>query len=155
MHFFVSSFQPSALFDVIDWSFTDLHGTEDMSHFVSTKLDICYFDFPSLVSLIQHFSSSNISLQRIIMAASVEINDTCFCQEHFAEVVCIPSFFQIGSLYWIYNQCEECNVDFREENDAFYGVRLKNTNILKRRASDEMYYTVRFTGPWCPHMPSC
>ncbi|KAF5229865.1 hypothetical protein FAUST_10139, partial [Fusarium austroamericanum] len=46
------------------------------------------------------------------MAASVEINDTCFCQEHFAEV------------------CEECNVDFREENDAFYGFDSRDRDAL-------------------------
>ncbi|KAG8668181.1 hypothetical protein FPOAC2_10060 [Fusarium poae] len=37
------------------------------------------------------------------MAVSVEISDAVFCQEHIAEV------------------CEECDADFREENDAFYG----------------------------------
>ncbi|KAJ3549165.1 hypothetical protein NM208_g70 [Fusarium decemcellulare] len=36
-------------------------------------------------------------------AASVEINDAVFCAQHLQEV------------------CEECEADFREENDAFYG----------------------------------
>ncbi|EXM19965.1 hypothetical protein RAB80_011760 [Fusarium oxysporum f. sp. vasinfectum] len=35
--------------------------------------------------------------------ATVEINDGMFCQEHLAEI------------------CEDCSVDLREENDAFYG----------------------------------
>ncbi|KAJ9416838.1 hypothetical protein FOXG_20836 [Fusarium oxysporum f. sp. lycopersici 4287] len=35
--------------------------------------------------------------------ATVEINDAVFCQEHLAEI------------------CEDCSVDLREENDAFYG----------------------------------
>ncbi|RKK66520.1 Vegetative incompatibility protein HET-E-1 [Fusarium oxysporum] len=35
--------------------------------------------------------------------STVEINDAVFCQEHLAEI------------------CEDCSVDLREENDAFYG----------------------------------
>ncbi|KAJ4047522.1 hypothetical protein NW761_007421 [Fusarium oxysporum] len=35
--------------------------------------------------------------------STVEINDSVFCQEHLAEI------------------CEDCSVDLREENDAFYG----------------------------------
>ncbi|KLP07156.1 uncharacterized protein LW94_6431 [Fusarium fujikuroi] len=37
------------------------------------------------------------------MAATVEINDAVFCQQHLAEI------------------CDDCNADLREENDAFYG----------------------------------
>ncbi|RKL16690.1 Vegetative incompatibility protein HET-E-1 [Fusarium oxysporum] len=35
--------------------------------------------------------------------STVEINDAVFCQDHLAEI------------------CEDCSVDLREENDAFYG----------------------------------
>ncbi|KAF5614570.1 hypothetical protein F25303_14094 [Fusarium sp. NRRL 25303] len=37
------------------------------------------------------------------MAATVEINDAVFCQQHLAEI------------------CDDCSADLREENDAFYG----------------------------------
>ncbi|TRM59550.1 hypothetical protein BD626DRAFT_507515 [Schizophyllum amplum] len=34
---------------------------------------------------------------------SIELNDAIFCSQHFKEV------------------CNECDVDFREENDGFFG----------------------------------
>ncbi|KIK70026.1 hypothetical protein GYMLUDRAFT_34462 [Collybiopsis luxurians FD-317 M1] len=37
-------------------------------------------------------------------AATIEINDAIFCQQHLKEV------------------CEDCNYDGREENDAFFGL---------------------------------
>ncbi|RGP64253.1 hypothetical protein FSPOR_8073 [Fusarium sporotrichioides] len=47
------------------------------------------------------------------MAATVEINDAIFCQEHLAEV------------------CEDCDIDCREENDAFYGFNSMDRDALE------------------------
>ncbi|CEI70820.1 hypothetical protein FVEN_g701 [Fusarium venenatum] len=44
--------------------------------------------------------------------ATVEINDAVFCQQHMAEV------------------CEDCGVDLREENDAFYGFDSVDRDAL-------------------------
>ncbi|KAH7256060.1 hypothetical protein BKA59DRAFT_521237 [Fusarium tricinctum] len=45
--------------------------------------------------------------------ATVEINDAVFCQAHLKEI------------------CDECEVDLREENDAFYGFDATDRNALE------------------------
>ncbi|KAK2687896.1 hypothetical protein QWA68_013802 [Fusarium oxysporum] len=50
------------------------------------------------------YSKSEAWLMKVnSVMSTVEINDAVFCQEHLAEI------------------CEDCSVDLREENDAFYG----------------------------------
>ncbi|CAJ0544977.1 Ff.00g084860.m01.CDS01 [Fusarium sp. VM40] len=44
--------------------------------------------------------------------ATVEINDAVFCQAHLKE-------------------CDECEVDLREENDAFYGLNSTDRDALE------------------------
>ncbi|KAH6960203.1 hypothetical protein DER45DRAFT_154759 [Fusarium avenaceum] len=45
--------------------------------------------------------------------ATVEINDAVFCQAHLKEI------------------CDECEVDLREENDAFYGLDTIDRNAIE------------------------
>ncbi|KAI4518338.1 hypothetical protein EV122DRAFT_209620 [Schizophyllum commune] len=48
---------------------------------------------------------------------SIELNDAIFCAQHFKEV------------------CTECDVDFREENDGFFGFDPMNREGLEAPAS--------------------
>ena len=61
---------------------------------------------------------------------TVEINDAVFCLTHFKEVVRFHTFLLPSSTFpshpdhfFVY-QCTDCDVDLREENDGFFGVRI-------------------------------
>jgi hypothetical protein len=61
-------------------------------------------------------------------AKTIEINDAVFCADHVKEVVrtryrrrIVPT---LGTSTHIHVQCGDCEVDTREENDAFFGVRI-------------------------------
>ncbi|KAF4441833.1 hypothetical protein F53441_11918 [Fusarium austroafricanum] len=51
------------------------------------------------------------------MAATVEINDAVFCSDHLKEI------------------CDDCSVDLREENDAFYGFDSNDRDAIEVPAS--------------------
>jgi hypothetical protein len=55
--------------------------------------------------------------------ATVEINDAVFCQAHLKEIVSeLRALLSLVQSSNSFSQCDECEVDLREENDAFYGV---------------------------------
>ncbi|KAI6764233.1 hypothetical protein HG530_008022 [Fusarium avenaceum] len=60
---------------------------------------------------IEYVSSDPVS--KLTTMATVEINEAVFCQAHLKEI------------------CDECEVDLREENDAFYGFDTIDRNALE------------------------
>jgi predicted membrane GTPase involved in stress response len=44
--------------------------------------------------------------------SSIEVNDALFCEKHIVE------------------KCEDCEVNFREENDSFFGFESRNREAL-------------------------